>query len=227
MPQPTAREVASLIDHALLAPHVSEPEIEAGLALARRHSVASVCIVPWALPRAVQFLKGSPVRASTTIGFPHGAVPSEIKRHEAEWALVQGAEELDMVVNLGLVTSGRYLEVERDIAAVLEPVRAAGKKLKVIFENAYLNQAQKAELCRISNDLRVDWVKTSTGFGPSGATLEDLKFMREHAHPSVQVKASAGVRNLATVLAFRPYVTRIGTSHTAAILAELEASAES
>jgi deoxyribose-phosphate aldolase len=217
------QSVARLIDHALLKPTLTDPELEAGCRLARDLGVASVCIVPHALARCTELLAGSDVQPSTVIGFPHGTATTRIKRAEAEQALSDGACELDMVVNVGKVLGGDYAYVEADIRAVLDPVRQAGRKLKVIFENAHLGREHKLALCSICAALAVDWVKTSTGFGPSGATLDDLRLMRDNTPANVQVKASGGIQSLDQVIEIRALgVTRIGTSSTAAILGELK-----
>jgi deoxyribose-phosphate aldolase len=217
-------EVSKLIDHALLKPTLTDAELWAGCRLAREYDVASVCIVPHALRRCAELLAGSSVQPSTTIGFPHGAVSTRVKVAEAERALVDGGTELDMVVNIGKVLGGDYAYVEAEIRAVLAVTHAAGQKLKVIFENAYLADADKIRLCELCSELRVDWVKTSTGFGPSGATLADLRLMRAHTAPSVGVKASGGIRNLDEVLEMRALgVSRVGTSSTAQILDALSA----
>jgi deoxyribose-phosphate aldolase len=220
---PHYQSVARLIDHALLKPTLTDAELEAGCRLARELAVASVCIVPHALARCAELLAGSEVQPSTVIGFPHGTAVTRIKRAEAELALAEGANELDMVVNVGKVLGGDHAYVEADIRAVLDPVRQAGKKLKVIFENAHLGREHKLALCSICGALAVDWVKTSTGFGPGGATLDDLRLMRENTPANVQVKASGGIKSLDQVLEIRALgVTRIGTSSSAAILAELK-----
>jgi deoxyribose-phosphate aldolase len=211
--------VSKLLDHALLKPTLTDAELAAGCQLARQYDVASVCIVPHAVRLCSELLAGSSVQPSTTIGFPHGAVSTAVKAAEAERALGDGATELDMVVNVGKVLSGDYAYVEADIRAVLEPTRARGQKLKVIFENAYLDDSHKIRLCQLCSELEVDWVKTSTGFGPSGATLDDLRLMRANTSATVGVKASGGVRSLDEVLVIRALgVSRIGTSSTTQIL---------
>lgn len=216
--------VAKLIDHALLKPTLTDAELEAGCRLAREHDVASVCIVPHALRRCAELLAGSDVQPSTTIGFPHGVSTTRGKVAEAEQALRDGGTELDMVVNVGKVLSGDYGFVKADIQAVLAVTRDAGQRLKVIFENAHLAEEHKLALCSLCSELEVDWVKTSTGFGPSGATLDDLRLMRAHTPPHVQVKASGGIRTLTQVLEIQALgVSRVGTSSTAAILDELRA----
>jgi len=216
------RAVSKLIDHALLKPTLTDAELWAGCQLAREYDVASVCIVPHALRRCAELLAGSSVQPSTTIGFPHGAVSTAVKVAEAERALSDGGTELDMVVNVGKVLGGDYAYVEAELRAVLGVTRAAGQKLKVIFENAYLADAHKIRLCELCSELRVDWVKTSTGFGPSGATLADLRLMRAHSAPGVGVKASGGIRSLEEVLEMRALgVSRVGTSSTVQILEAL------
>lgn len=213
--------VAKMIDHALLAPSLTEEELERGCRFAVAYDVASVCILPYYLRRAAELLRGSSVAPSTVIGFPHGGQATAVKRYEAEVAVADGGWELDMVVNLSQVVSGGWKYVEADIEAVVRIAHAAGRKVKVIFENCYLQREQKIRLCQICGDLGVDWVKTSTGFGGSGATLEDVALMRQHSPPQVQVKAAGGVRDLATLLEFKEIgATRIGTSRTAEILAE-------
>jgi deoxyribose-phosphate aldolase len=218
------RDVAKMIDHALLQPALSDAELEAGCALALAYDVASVCIVPHALRRCVELLSGSQVQPSTTIGFPHGGHTTRCKLVEAEQALLDGGTELDLVVNLGKVCSLDYAYVRSEIAAVLQLTRGAGQKLKVIFENCYLERAHKLALCEICSDLEVDWVKTSTGFGSGGATREDLELMLDNTPPHVLVKASGGIRDLTRVLELRELgVSRIGSSSTQAILDELKA----
>jgi deoxyribose-phosphate aldolase len=217
----TYADVAKMIDHSLLRPVLKSDELEAGCRLAREYDVASVCILPYALSRAVELLAGSAVVPSTTIGFPHGGHASRVKAFEAERALDDGARELDMVVNVSKVLSGDWGYVRDDIRAVLEPTRARGARLKVIFENCYLEDAQKVRLCEIGGELRVDWVKTSTGFGTGGATDEDLALMRKHSPPHVQVKAAGGVRDLDRLLRVRELgCTRSGATATKEILDE-------
>jgi len=215
-------DIATMIDHALLSPTLTSADLEAGCQLARAYDVASVCIMPFALKRCAELLAGSTVKASTTIGFPHGANTTAIKLAETLQALEDGGEELDMVVNISQVLSGTWDSVRADIRAVTEATHAAGQKVKVIFENCYLDDAQKIRLCEICGDLGVDWVKTSTGYGTGGATMEDLALMRKYSPPHVQVKAAGGVRDLDTLLAMRELgVTRCGASRTKEILDEV------
>ncbi len=217
----TYEELARMIDHSLLRPMLSQAELEAGCELARRYQVASVCILPYYLKRCAGILAGSGVAASTVIGFPHGAHLTRVKAFEAEQALADGGAELDMVVNISKVRSGDWDYVRDDIRAVLDPTHGRGAKLKVIFENCYLDDAQKIRLCEICGELGVDWVKTSTGYGTSGATDEDLILMRRHSPARVQVKAAGGVRDLDRLLRVREIgCTRCGATATQAILDE-------
>jgi deoxyribose-phosphate aldolase len=215
-------EIAGMIDHSLLAPSLTAGELEAGCRLAVAYEVASVCILPYYLRRCAELLGGSNVKASTTIGFPHGGQTTAVKVAEARQALADGGQELDMVVNISQVLSGAWDDVERDIAAIVEVAHAAGAKVKVIFENCYLKDEHKIRLCQICGELRADWVKTSTGYGSGGATMEDLALMRRHAPPHVQVKAAGGVRDLDTLLKVRELgVSRCGASRTKEMLDEL------
>ena len=217
----TYQDVSKMIDHSLLNPTLSWEDMEAGIQLALAYDVASVCILPCYLKQCAELLKGSTVQPSTTIGFPHGGNTTAIKRAEAEQAIADGCEELDMVANISKVLSGQWDDVHADIAAVIEVAHAAGRKVKVIFENCYLNDEQKIRLCKICTELNADWVKTSTGYGTGGATMEDLKLMRENSGEKVQVKAAGGVRDLDKLLEVRALgVTRCGASATAKMLGE-------
>lgn len=217
----TYRDIAKMIDHSLLNPTLTVEELEKGCRLALAYDVASVCIMPYYLKRCAEILAGSDVRASTTIGFPHGGHTTAIKVAEAVQALKDGGEELDMVVNISKALSGDWDYVRADIRAVIDVAHAAGQKVKVIFENCYLNDAQKIRLCEICGELNADWVKTSTGYGAGGATHEDLKLMRAHSPAHVQVKAAGGVRTLDALLAVRALgVTRCGATRTADMLDE-------
>lgn len=215
----TYNDVAKMIDHSLLSPTTTVAQLEAGCEVAVAYDVASVCIMPYYVKRCAEILSGSTVKASTTIGFPHGGHTTAIKLAEAERALNDGCEELDMVVNISKVLSGDYDYVQNEIKSIVDLAHAAGQKVKVIFENCYLSDEQKIQLCRICCDVGADWVKTSTGYGTGGATMEDLKLMREHTSDPVQVKAAGGVRDLETLLQVRELgVTRVGASKTGGIL---------
>ena len=215
------RDIAKTIDHSLLNPTLTVTDLEAGCRLGVAYDVASVCIMPYYLSRCVEMLRGSTVRASTTIGFPHGGHTTAIKLAEAKQAISDGCEELDMVINISRVLSGQWDYVREDIRSVIEVAHAAGQRVKVIFENCYLQDEHKIRLCEICGELRTDWVKTSTGYGTGGATHDDLKLMRQHSPSFVQVKAAGGVRDLDGLLAVRALgVTRCGASRTADMLNE-------
>ncbi len=217
----TYLDVAKMIDHSLLNPTLTTDDLESGIRLALDYDTASVCILPYSLKRCAQLLRGSNVKASTTIGFPHGGHTTAIKVAEARQALADGGQELDMVVNISKVLSGDWDYVREDLRAVIETTHEAGQKVKVIFENCYLNDAQKIRLCEICSQLSADWVKTSTGYGTGGATIEDLTLMRKHSAPGVQVKAAGGVRDLDALLKVRAAgVTRCGATRTASMLEE-------
>lgn len=219
----TFKDIAKMIDHSLLTPTLTADQLEEGIQTGLKYDVASVCIMPFYLKRCAQLLKGSSVKASTTLGFPHGGHTTAVKVAEAKQALDNGGEELDFVVNISQVLSGNWDYVQADIKAVIDVTHDRRQKVKVIFENCYLNDAQKIRLCEICGELKADWVKTSTGFGTSGATVEDLKLMRKYSPPYVQVKAAGGVRDLDTLLAFRELgVSRIGCSRTREILEEFK-----
>jgi deoxyribose-phosphate aldolase len=219
---PALVDIAKMIDHSLLKPTLTTIELDAGIKLARAYDVASVCIMPFHLRRCAELLRGSAVKASTTIGFPHGGHTTAMKLAEVQQALDDGGEELDMVVNISKVLSGQWDYVRSEIQAIVETTHARGQKVKVIFENCYLNDGQKIRLCEICGDLTADWVKTSTGYGTGGATHDDLRLMRKHSPPHVQVKAAGGVRDLDAALAVRELgVTRFGATATAVILDEL------
>ena len=217
----TLKDIARIIDHSLLNPTLTAEELEQGIQTALKYEVASVCILPYYLKRCTQLLKGSAVKSSTTIGFPHGGQTIAVKVAEAHQALDDGCEELDFVVNISQVLSGNWDYVRSDINAVIDAAHVRQQKVKIIFENCYLNYAQKIRLCEICGGLEADWVKTSTGFGSGGATIEDVKLMRKYSPAHVQVKAAGGIRDLDAVLAFRELgVTRIGSSRTVEILEE-------
>ena len=224
MPDFTYADLAKMIDHSLLQPTMTDDDLERGCRLAREYDVASVCIKPYAVRRAVELLAGSTVAVGTTIGFPHGGHVTEIKTAESRQALADGAKELDMVVNIGKVLSGDWKYVAEDVHAVTAAAHRGGAIVKVIFENCFLNDAQKEHLCIICGEVGADFVKTSTGYGDSGATDDDLRLMRRCSPPRVQVKAAGGVRTFDRLVAVRALgVTRVGATATKAILDECKA----
>lgn len=218
----TYEQLAKTIDHSLLKPQLTRAEVVAGCELARKYNVASVCVKPCDVKLAVEQLKGSDVAVGTVVGFPHGAHKTEIKVAEAKAAIEDGAVELDMVINIGALRSGDAEYVKEDIRAVVEA--AKGKALvKVILENAYLTDEEKVLACKLAEEAGADFVKTSTGFAPSGATIEDLKLMRASVSDKVQVKAAGGVRSLDAILKVIDVgATRVGATATATILDEFK-----
>jgi len=220
----TERDIAKTIDHSLLRPELDDAFVEAGCRLAAKYDVASVCVRPADVSRAKAILAGTDVAVGTTIGFPHGNHVTEIKVAEARRALSDGATELDMVIQIGALKAGRDADVESDIRAVVEVGHAAGAIVKVIFENAYLTDAEKIRACHLSESAGADFVKTSTGFAPSGATLDDLKLMRANTSPHIRVKAAGGVRTLDAMLeVMNVGVTRIGATATETIIMDFRA----
>jgi deoxyribose-phosphate aldolase len=214
----TYERIAKTIDHSLLRPELTDAELIAGCELAREYHVASVCIKPSSVPLATPLLQGSDVLVGTVVGFPHGSSTTRVKVYEARQALDDGAAELDMVINIGWLRSGEDQRVEDDIRAVV--AEAKGRALvKVILENAYLTDDEKVRGCHLVEAAGADFVKTSTGFAPSGATLDDLRLMRASVSPRVQVKAAGGVRTLDALLdVINTGTTRVGATATATIL---------
>jgi deoxyribose-phosphate aldolase len=218
----TLEDIAKMIDHSLLNPALTVDELEAGCQVALRYDTASVCIMPYYAARCADLLRGSTVQPSTTIGFPHGGHRTSIKLAEAQQALKDGATELDMVINISKAKSGNWDYVAREIKELTNATHAGGARIKVIFENAYHDDAAKIRLCEICGEIGVDWVKTSTGYAATGATMDDLKLMRKHSPPNVQVKAAGGIRDLDALLTVREIgVTRVGATRTITMLEEV------
>lgn len=214
----TYEQLAATIDHSLLRPELTLDEVVAGCQLAGRYEVKSVCVRPADVSLAAEALTASPVEVGTVIGFPHGSSTTATKVFEANLAMEEGATELDMVLNIGWLRSHEYDAVEEEIRRVVE---AAGDRalVKVILENAYLDEEEKRRGSRLVESAGAAFVKTSTGFAPSGATLPDLILMREAVSDQVQVKAAGGVRSLDSLLEVMSVgVTRIGATRTAEIL---------
>jgi deoxyribose-phosphate aldolase len=220
----TERDIAKTIDHSLLRPELDDNFVADGCRLAARYNVASVCVRPADVLRARGILDGTDVAVGTTIGFPHGNHLTATKVFEAERALADGATELDMVIQIGALKAGRDDDVQADIAAVVRVGHAAGAIVKVIFENAYLTNDEKVRACHLTEAAGADFVKTSTGFAPTGATHDDLRLMRANTSPHIQVKAAGGVRTLDALLAVMALgVTRVGATATAVIMDDFRA----
>jgi len=218
----TYEQVAKTIDHSLLRPDLTERDVAEGCELAARYHVASVCVKPCDVPLAVRLLTDSDVAVGTVVGFPHGSSTTATKVFEARDALEHGAVELDMVINIGWLRSGRDEAVGQDIRAVVEA--AGGHLVKVILENAYLTDDEKVRGSKLVEAAGAQFVKTSTGFAPSGATLDDLRLMRKSVSPQIQLKAAGGVRTLDALLdVMNLGVTRIGATATEHILEDFKA----
>jgi deoxyribose-phosphate aldolase len=218
------RDIAKAIDHSLLRPELDDAFVDDGCRLAAGYDVASVCVRPVDVRRAVALLHDTDVAVGTVIGFPHGGQPTATKVFEARQALVEGATELDMVIQIGALKSDRDDDVQTDIAAVVDVAHAAGAIVKVIFENAYLTDDEKVRACRVSEAAGADFVKTSTGFAPGGATHDDLRLMRANTSPHIGVKAAGGVRTLDALLEVMALgTTRIGATATKAIIDDFRA----
>jgi deoxyribose-phosphate aldolase len=219
----TVERVAKTIDHSLLKPEMTVDDVLAGCELAARYDVASVCCRPIDVARCRDALADTDVLVGTVVGFPHGSNLTATKVFEAERAIEQGAVELDMVLPIGLLRSGRLVEVQADIAGV---VAAAGDNaiVKVILENAFLTDDEKVAGCRAAEAAGAAYVKTSTGYAPGGATLDDLRLMRATVSPHVKVKAAGGVRSLdALIDCINAGVDRCGATATATIIDDLRA----
>ena len=203
--------IAKLIDHTLLKADADRESIEKLCREAIEEGFFSVCVNPFWVKTAADLLKGKDIKVCTVIGFPLGADTPEVKVYQGSAALDQGARELDMVINIGAVKSGEYNVVEREIKEVKKA--AGGNIVKVIIETCFLDDSEKIKVCRLVKECGADFVKTSTGFGTTGATVEDVRLLRETVGPSVGVKASGGIRDLDTLVRMAEAgANRIGTS---------------
>lgn len=229
----TLAHIAKMIDHSLLHPTMTDKDIQAGCELAKKYKVATACVKPYSTAMAAKILAGSGVSVCPVVTFPHGNSPTSIKVRETEQVLKDGATEVDMVINIGKALGGDWDYVTTDIKAVNDAVVAGKAILKVIFETDYLKDEHIVRLCKICSDLKVAFVKTSTGYGfvkqadgnynYKGATDHNLKLMRENCPPSVQIKAAGGVRTLDDLLRVRAIgVSRIGATATQAIIEEAQ-----
>jgi len=217
----TLRDIAKTLDHSTLQPFLTEDDIRKGCDIALEYDTATVCARPGDMPLVVKLLSGSDVKPCTVIGFPHGAHHAAVKLFEAERALDDGCQELDMVLNIGRLLHGDGDYVRDEIARLAQAAHARNALLKVILETCYLNDEQKKLACRLSEEAGADFVKTSTGYGSSGATVADVRLMRGAVSDKVRVKASGGIRTLDMVLACRNAgAARCGVSATAKIMAE-------
>lgn len=226
----TVRELSKMIDHSILNPTMTDTDLKRECEVAKRFDVASVCVKPYAVKHAVELLKGSDVEVGCVIGFPHGNSSTSVKVFETEQACNDGATEIDMVINIGKALGGDWDYVEKEIKAVTDICHLNRAIVKVIFETDYVTKTEeKIRLCKICTHVGADFVKTSTGYGyvkkPNGdfnykgATIEDVKLMRKHSGPKVQVKCAGGVRTLDDLLKMNEAgATRSGATATEAIL---------
>jgi deoxyribose-phosphate aldolase len=216
-PQYSLKRVAKTIDHSTLGPAMTLDEVKAGCEVALKYDVASVCCKPADVKFVANILKGSDVLVGTVVGFPHGSSTTQSKVFETKEAVANGAVEIDVVINIGHLKSGKIQEVQSEIAAVV--AAASGNQVKVILENAYLTDEEKIIACKLVEAAGADYVKTSTGFAPTGATLADVKLMRATCSPKVKVKSAGGVKTLDQLLEFLDAgIDRSGSSSTASIL---------
>jgi len=223
---PYPREIAGLIDHTLLKPDATRSQIEALCAEAREHGFATVCVNPAWVRVCAELLAGCPTRVCTVAGFPLGATLPDVKAFEASRAIEDGAREVDMVMNVGALKSGDYRLVERDVAGVADAARRGGALSKVIIEAALLSDDEKVKACVIARHACADFVKTSTGFGPGGATAADVALMRRVVGPEMGVKAAGGVRDLQSAQAMIDAgADRIGASVGVKIVQESRGAA--
>lgn len=216
-------KIAAMIDHTLLKATATEEQIRQLCAEAIEFRFAAVCVNPAWVPLCAELLAGSPVRVCTVIGFPLGATLSAVKAFEAEQCIASGAQEVDMVISIGALKAGQFRVVQDDIAAVVKVAHSLEASVKVIIETAYLSAEEKVEACRLARTAGADYVKTSTGFGPAGATVADVALMRETVGPVMGIKAAGGIKTADDLLAMiAAGATRIGTSSGVKIISELQ-----
>lgn len=216
-------DIASLIDHTLLKPEATPEQIAQLCSEAREYRFASVCVNPVYVKLAWDLLKGSPVKVCSVVGFPLGATPPEVKAFEAQRAIRDGASEIDMVIHVGSLKAGADDLVEEDIATVVEACHAGGAICKVILETCFLTEEEKVRGCLLARRAGADFVKTSTGFGPGGATVEDVALMRRTVGPDMGVKAAGGIRTLEALQQMvAAGANRIGASASVKIMQEAQ-----
>lgn len=218
-PKYSKKKIAKTIDHSLLKPEMTRDEVRHGCEIAKKYDVASVCCKPSDVAFCAEILKGTDVEIGTVVGFPHGSSTTATKVFETKAAIADGATEIDMVLNIGLLKSGLYEEVKSDIKAVVDA--AGGKMVKVILENAYLTDDEKVTACKLCEAAGAHYVKTSSGYAPTGATVADVKLMRASVSPKVKVKSAGGVRTLdALIEMLDAGIERSGATTTSTMLDE-------
>jgi len=218
-PKYTARIIAKTIDHSLLKPEMTREEVKAGCEIAKKYDVASVCCKPSDVQFCADLLKGTDVLVGTVVGFPHGTTTTAVKVFETKQAVADGATEIDMVINIGHLKSGMNAEVQADIKAVVDA--SAGHTVKVILENAYLTDEEKVTACKLSEAAGAHYVKTSTGYAPTGASIADIKLMKASVSPHIKIKSAGGVRTLDSLMEYLDAgISRSGATTTAVMIDE-------
>ena len=218
-PKYTARIIAKTIDHSLLKPEMTREEVKAGCEIAKKYDVASVCCKPSDVQFCADLLKGTDVLVGTVVGFPHGTTTTEVKVFETKQAVADGATEIDMVINIGHLKSGMNAEVQADIKAVVDA--SAGHTVKVILENAYLTDEEKVTACKLSEAAGAHYVKTSTGYAPTGASIADIKLMKASVSSHIKIKSAGGVRTLDSLMEYLDAgISRSGATTTAVMIDE-------
>ena len=228
----STKQLAKMIDHSILHPTMTDQDLIDGCHLAMKYHTASVCVKPYAVKKAAELLAGSDVLVGCVIGFPHGNSSTEVKVFETETAIRDGAIEIDMVINIGKALGGDWEYIEDELRTIAAVIKKHGTILKVIFENDYMpDDEHKIRLCEICSRVKVDYVKTSSGYGfvkgadgkysYKGATPHDVALMRKHADPGIKVKAAGGIRTLDDMIRVADLgATRIGATATATLLEE-------
>lgn len=215
------RDIGKMIDHPILKPEMTDSDVIEQCGIAIKYNVATVCVRPYDVALCKKILQNSDVLVSAVIGFPHGNHTTSVKVFEVNKAIEDGAVELDIVMPIGKIRSGDWDYVKEDVRAVTEACHERNVLVKIIFENAYLTNQEIVKCCKLCEELKVDFVKTSTGFADTGATVENIKLMRESCGPQVAIKASGGIRTLEQVLElYKAGANRIGTSSTQKIMEE-------
>ncbi|MFN7993926.1 MAG: deoxyribose-phosphate aldolase [Bryobacteraceae bacterium] len=223
-PLSSYEDLAQIIDHALVKPELTDDDVIAGCELAAKYRVKMVSVRPCDVELAIRVLQGTGVAVGSLAGFPHGSSTTAVKLYEARDVLRRGAREIDMVLNIARLRSRQFAYIESELLQMAETCHKESALLKVIFENAWLTDELKIVACRICARAGVDFAKTSTGFAPSGFTLDDLRLMRTHLPEEVGLKAAGGIRDLATAKdVYAAGCSRIGTSLPADILDEWKA----
>lgn len=214
-------ELANYLDHTLLKPNATKDQIDTAIAVAKNYQTASLCVNGGWTYYVSQALKDSPVKTTVVVGFPLGAMSTETKVFETKDAIQKGADEIDMVINIGQLLDGNVDFVRDEIKALADTCHQEGAILKVIIETSYLTDEQKVKACLLAKEAGADFVKTSTGFSEAGATLHDVALMRQAVGSEMGVKASGGIRDYDTAVAMiEAGASRLGLSGTEAILAE-------